>query len=81
MNSDEIIASLRDYGTLVAFQSERDKTWRVKAILFMHGCRTEVSSDFGHPTMNSALVELQTRVYRLVERNARAQCLDGDIEK
>ena len=66
MNSDELIDALQPYGVVDIFQSDGDKTFRAKASLFMHGMKAEVTSDFRHPTMRSALQQLHDRVMPFV---------------
>lgn len=66
MNSDQIVESLQPFGVIGIFQSDKSKGFRAKADLFMHGMKAECASEFGHPTMLSALQELQERVYRVV---------------
>lgn len=66
MNSDQIVESLQPFGVIGIFQSDTDKGFRAKASLFMHGMKAECASEFGHPTMLSALQELQERVYKVV---------------
>lgn len=66
MNSDQIVESLAPFGIVDIFQSDRDKTFRARASLFMHGVKAEVTSDFKHPSMLSALQQLQERVFKVV---------------
>jgi len=64
-SSDELVDALQPYGVVTIFQHD-NKTFRARADLFMHGMKAEVTSDFGHPTMLSALQELHDRVMPLV---------------
>lgn len=65
MNSDQIVESLQPFGVVMVFQNDNKLFW-AKAELFMHGMKAEVHSSHKHPTMLSALTELQSNVFAVV---------------
>lgn len=63
MNSDEIVQWLQPYGVVRIHQHD-DKTFRAIIKLYLEGISAEISSDFRHPSMYSALDDLWGRVRR-----------------
>lgn len=60
MNSDEIIESLKPYGRVRIHQF--DSGWSATFELFTPGVESTIRSDYKHPTMRSALIDLQAKL-------------------
>ena len=70
LTSDDLLEEISPYATVDMFQSERDETWRACGSLRIRskGANFKISSEFGHPTAQSALYELRDRVINVVNQ-------------
>ena len=67
MTSDDIVESLQPYGIVRVYQND-NKTFAAVAELFMHGMKAEVRSYYKCSSMKSALIDLQGKVFELVNK-------------
>jgi hypothetical protein len=62
MNSDEIVEKIQKFGCVDIYQSARDKKFSAVIELKVTGMDAKVRSDYNHPTMLSALEQLDQKL-------------------